>query len=103
MRRKNNRLRLGHGLDDVRVAAVDGQASPAVAQQLGVRGYPTIMWLHMATKEGDEQPTITIAPHNGRRRCADSAATAQEPTISSAPVTLAPGASWAGSQTIALA
>ena len=34
---------------------------------------------------------------------ADSAATAQEPTISSAPVTLAPGASWAGSQTVALA
>ena len=56
--------------EGIRVAAVDGQASPAVAQQLGVRGYPTIMWLHMATKEGDEQPTITIAPHNGRRDAA---------------------------------
>ena len=43
------------------VMAIDGQVSGAVARQLGVRGYPTIMWLQLMD-EG-----VTIAEHSGGR------------------------------------
>ena len=45
----------------VTVAAVDGQMSPQVAQQLGVRGYPALKWLQVT----DE--ALLVADHNGAR------------------------------------
>lgn len=55
----------------IRVAAIDGQQSPTVAQQLGVRGYPTIMWLHLEPpKEGTEKEVLRIGMYEGARNAA---------------------------------
>ena len=48
----------------ISVAAVDGQMSPSLAQQLGVRAYPAIKWLK---KEGD---SLAVADFQGQRDAA---------------------------------
>jgi len=54
----------------IKVAAIDGQASPQVAQQLGVRGYPTIKWLQLVPSENDAEPALGMADYNGARDAA---------------------------------
>lgn len=53
----------------VRVVAIDGQQSPRTAAHLGVRGYPTILWLQM-TKQPDGEEAIAMAQYNGARDAA---------------------------------
>jgi len=50
----------------VRIAAIDGQSSPRTAASLGVRGYPTIMWLQKVKQE-DGEDAIAMANYNGAR------------------------------------
>lgn len=48
----------------VRLVAMDGQAHPGIARQLGVRGYPALKWLKL---EGD---SLVMADYQGGRDAA---------------------------------
>jgi len=55
--------------EGLRVAAIDGQQSPRTAAHLGVRGYPTIMWLQTVQQPSGED-AIAMANYNGPRDAA---------------------------------
>ena len=54
----------------ISVAAIDGQANAGLAQQLGVRAYPTIYWLQLTEQAGEEKPALGLAAYNGPRETA---------------------------------
>ena len=53
--------------DGIPVLAIDGQSSPHLAQQLGVRAYPTVTWLQLVPGEKEGEKALGTAAYNGAR------------------------------------
>ena len=56
--------------DGVPVLAIDGQSSPELAAQLGVRAYPALKWLKLVSGSNEDEVALGSADYNGPRDAA---------------------------------